>query len=332
MSMMEGQLRTLRDVSATRVLRSELLAMATAAARARPGQTETLRLVCPSLSESRIEKEWGAAADALRPKVLERLSLQVVFPDGRTRIFGAHQNARLDRAPIERGIDRDKLRLPQRDLAFAVEKLLVWAWLTRKGPLTRKWLERTAGCTYPTVAAVVRRLGSALRRHPDRRIEVTHVPRGEWVRLFGISGEARSTLRLADVSDQRSDPARLLRRLTQAAPAGVAVGGVAGAHHYHRQLDLVGLPRLDLSVHAPGRDAVIGFVRRLDPALTQVTDPAAPAVVVLHFVRHKEALVVPHPAGLPWADPVECILDLHEAGLQAQASELLEALTPPASA
>lgn len=305
--------------------------MATAAARARPGQTETLRLVSPGLSESRIEEEWCAAALALRPKVLERLSLQVVFPDGRTRIFGAHQGVRLDRPPSEPAVHEDRRRLPQRNLAFAVEKLLVWAWLTRKGPLTRKWLERTAGCTYPTVASVVRRLGSALRRHPDRRIELTHLPRGEWVRLFGISSEARCTFRFADTSDQRSDPMRLLRRLVQAAPAGVAVGGVAGARHYDRGLDLVGLPRLDLSVHAPGRDADIGFVRRLDPALTQVTDPAAPAVVVLHFVRHQETLFMPNPAGLPWADRVECLLDLHEAGLQAQASELLEALTPPAS-
>lgn len=140
------------------------------------------------------------------------------------------------------------------------------------------------------------------------------------------------TLRFADVSDQRSDPTRLLRRLTQAAPAGIAVGGVAGARHHHPNLDLAGLPRLDLSVHAPGREADIGFVRRLDPALTQVTDPAAPAVVILHFVRHHEALFVPGPSGQPWADPLECLFDLHEAGLQAQAAELLEAFTPPVSA
>ncbi len=165
--------------------------------------------------------------------------------------FGAHRGGRLDRAAIERDVARRGLRLPQRDLAFAVEKLLVWAWLTRKGPLTRKWLERAAGCTYPTVASVVKRLGSALRRHPDRRVELTHVPRGEWVRLLGIASEARCTLRFADVSDQRSEATRLLRRLTQAAPVGVAVGGVAGARHYHPRLDLVGLPRVDLSVHAP---------------------------------------------------------------------------------
>ncbi len=100
---------------------------------------------------------------------------------------------------------------------------------------------------------------------------------------------------------------------TAAACAAIG-GGVAGARHYHPKLDLAGLPRLDLSVHTPGREADIGFVRRLDPALTQVTDPAAPAVVVLHFVRHQEALFAASASGLPWADPLECFFDLHEAG------------------
>lgn len=103
--------------------------------------------------------------------------------------------------------------------------------------------------------------------------------------------------------------ARILRselRLSQAAPTGVAVGGVAGARHYHPGLDLVSLPRLDLSVHAPEREAD------------------------LRFVRHQAALFAPSAAGLLWADPLECFFDLHESGLQAQASELLEALTPPA--
>jgi hypothetical protein len=174
----------------------------------------------------------------------------------------------------------------------------------------------------------VKRLGSAVHRHPDRRIELTHVPRDEWARLFALSGEARSVMRFADRSGQPEAPAALLRRLGKAAPDGVAVGGVAGARHYHPELDLVGLPRLDLSVHAPTRDVEIGFVARLDPALKQVKDPAEPAQLVLHFVRHEDPLFTTNPGGLPWADPVECLLDLNEAGLEAQALEFLDAATP----
>ena len=196
----------------------------------------------------------------------------------------------------------------------------------RKGPLTRAWLQRSAGCSYPTVAAGVKRLGDAVLRHPDRRIELKYLPRQEWARFFALSGSARSTLRFADRSDQPSSGDALLRRLRRLAPGRVAVGGVAGARHYSPDLDLIGLPSLALSVHAPNRDVDLGFVRRLEPALKPVPDPTHPALLSLHFIRHREPLFFG--AGVPWADSVECLLDLHEAGLESQAFELLDRLRP----
>jgi hypothetical protein len=324
---MGSEVRTLRDTAAARVLRAELMAMASLVAR-NPSRTATVQLVRPRISEERLEAEWRGAARALRPAVLSRLSLQVIFPGGRSRVFGTSRGVPPDSSSGTEPASANGVRLPPRDLSFAVEKLLVWAWLTRRGPLTRKWLERATGCSYPTVAAVVKRLGSAILRHPDRQIELTHVPRDEWARLFALSGEARSVMRFADRSGQAESPAALLRRLGKVAPDGVAVGGVAGARHYVPELDLTGLPRLDLSVFAPTRDVEIGFVARMDPGLKQVTDRAEPAQLVVHFVRHAEALFTPNPGGLPWADPVECLLDLNEAGLQAQALEFLDAVTP----
>lgn len=322
---MESQVRTLEGTRAARILRAELMAMAGAAARD-PSRTRTLRLVHPGLSETRLQQEWSAAAEALRPEVLALLSVQAVFPDGHSRVFGGTGRTvphvgMADDAPRTGGV-----RLPSRDLSFVVEKLLVWAWLTRSGPLTRKWLEGTAGCSYPTVASVVRRLGSAVHRHPDRRIELRYLPHEEWSRLLAFSGEARSVMRFADRSGRPSTAAAMLRRLATLPLAGVAVGGVAGARHYHPDLDLVGLPRLDLSVHCPGRSADVGFVEQLDSALKELNDPGEPAQLVLHFVRHKEPLFTPSSNALPWADPIECLLDLHEARLEAQALEFLEAL------
>lgn len=324
---MQAEVRTLHDTAAARILRAELMAMASAVAR-HPGQTAVLRLVRPRISEKRLEDEWRAAADALRPAVLSRLSLQVFFPSGRSRVFGVSRGVPPHVKTGSEAVRTGGIRLPPRDLSFAVEKLLVWAWLTHTGPITRKWLERTAGCSYPTVASVVKRLGGAVHRHPDRRIELAYVPREEWARLFALSGEARSVMRFADRSGQREPPAALLRRLGKLAPKGIAVGGVAGARHHRPELDLVGLPRLDVSVHAPTRDVEIGFVARLDPAIKRVEDPDEPAQFILHFVRHEEPLFTLNPGGLPWADPVECLFDLNEAGLESQALEFLDAVTP----
>ena len=106
----------------------------------------------------------------------------------------------------------------------------------------------------------------------------------------------------------------------------LAIGGVLGARHYDPKLDLVGIPRLDLSQHSPRRRLDLGFIRSLDPALKLVEDPLEPATVVVHAVRHAHSLFSPREGGLQWADPIECLLDLHEARLEQQATELLDAL------
>ena len=104
-----------------------------------------------------------------------------------------------------------------------------------------------------------------------------------------------------------------------------ALGGVLAARHYHPELDLMGLPRLDLCVHSPGRWPDVSFVRRLDPALEATPNPTEPARLIVHFVRQAKSLFLEGPDGLAWADPVECLLDLHEARLEPQAAELVSA-------
>ena len=105
-----------------------------------------------------------------------------------------------------------------------------------------------------------------------------------------------------------------------------------GAKHYDPELDIVGAPRLDLSLHSPGRKLDLDFIKRLDPALKQVADPLAPASVAVHAVRHADPLFTPREGGLTWADPVECLFDLHEVRLDIQAAQFLEALQRQRSA
>jgi hypothetical protein len=74
-----------------------------------------------------------------------RLSLQVRFRDGRSRVFGACRGLPLAPAGGDAATRPGQLQLSSRDLSWVVEKLLIWVWLARNGPLTRAWLERTAG-------------------------------------------------------------------------------------------------------------------------------------------------------------------------------------------
>jgi len=85
-------------------------------------------------------------------------------------------------------------------------------------------------------------------------------------------------------------------------------------------------PRLDVSLHSPGKRLDLEFIGRLDPALKRVEDPCAPANVVVHAVRHADPQSTPRKDGLAWADPLECLFDLYEARLDMQAGQFLEAL------
>jgi len=119
----------------------------------------------------------------------------------------------------------------------------------------------------------------------------------------------RQTEAFVDESGRGGAPQRLLDRLARLHPVGVAVGGVVAARHWHPALDLHGLPRLDVTVHAPEGRMDTGFVERLDPAL--VPAPAgAPPLLVLHALPRAESLfTVDSEGGLPITDPVEALLD-----------------------
>jgi hypothetical protein len=307
----EPRVVTLVGLDAVRTLRAEVMGLALAADR-EPDAVRVLRLEAPRMTSDRIAEEWGRATRVLRPSLRRRLKVECV--PGRP---GPAASAD-DEAAI--------VRLPPPDFPFVVLKLLVSRWLVGGGPLTARWLAQAAGCSYPTVLGAIRQIGSAVRRGPARRVALAGFPRREWARLLVVADRVRSTVRFADRSGRPRAATSLAERLRGIRPDGVAVGGVLGARHHHPELDIVGLPRLDVSVHAPGRSADLTFVRRLDPGLEATSDPVAPARLVVHFVRHADPLFEKARKGLPVADPAECLLDLHEAGLEPQAVELVSGM------
>jgi hypothetical protein len=294
-----------------------------------PGSLHVLCLERPKMSQQRIEAEWRLANRVFRPEVLERLAVRVLHRDGSARSLGALPPPLAEEAC--RGMEPRRetgqiVRLPPPDFHFIILKLFVHAWLTHRGPLTARWIAQTAGCSYPTVASATRRIGRAVVRRKDRRLELQDFPSREWARLLLAADEARSTVRFADRSGQPRSTSSLTQRLEELRPPHLAKGGVLGARWHWPDLDLSGLPRLDVSVHCPGRAADLSFVRQLDPALEATADPHEPPRLVVHFVRHKDPLFEQTTDTLPWADAAECLMDLHEAGLETQAAEFARAL------
>ena len=283
-------------------------------------------LVDSPITTDRLRDEWKRAAAVLRDDILHRLVI-CLQTEGHFTGIPFDPNAKTQR--ILTGVveaERGKMSTVRTDYSFVIPKLLIHCWLTSGEPVTSEWLARTAGCSYPAVARALRPLGSLLERGTDRRVALRWFPKEEFFRLLAVADRARATVRFADQSGQPRSTESHLRRLEKLNPPGLAIGGVLGAKHYYPNLDLVGTPRLDLSLHSPGRLMNLDFVKQLDPALKQVDDPRAPANLVVHAMRQADAQFVPREGGVAWADPVECLFDLHEARLEMQAAQFLENL------
>lgn len=266
---------------------------------------------------------WRLALELLRPALAKKLKLVAVSGRVVTAVPEEPELLEIGRqlAAVE---ERDR---PARshDAYFDVLHVLLVRWLLNQGPVQMSELGATAGLSQPTVRAGLRRLGPELRRDSRRRVELVSFPRRAWQEMVALAPRIRLPRYFADASGRPRRPEELLERLRRRAPAGIAAGGVLAARHWDRELDLTGVPRLDLCVHVPSGRPSLSFMRALDPAL-EPTDGRSSVSVAVHHVRRREALYDLANGKLPWADPVETLLDLEELRLHAQAEELVRHL------
>jgi hypothetical protein len=297
----------------------------------RPDSRAYLVLVDSAITLPRLHEEWARTAQVLRPEIQQRLHI-CLDQEGTFQGVPTNPDAGMQRILAEvvsrEGRGASSLN-PQRSAKpfYDILRILINQWIKRAGPLTSRWLGEAAGCTYPTVASALEKLERYLIRHSDRRVELKAFPKDEWFRLVANADAVRQTLRFTDRSGQPRSVESLVSRLRNLQSENIAIAGVLGARRLDPSLDLIGTPRLDLTLHCRTRRPDIGFLRQLDPAL----EPAGreePARLVIHLLRYPHRFSETDADGILWADPVECLLDLHEMRLESQALEFLEALTP----
>jgi hypothetical protein len=313
-------------LSAVRGLRDGLVKLALMLAE-HPKKQGYLLLMDTRLSLPCLTGETDGLKAAMRPDIADRLNLVVVKAGQivqKPSNVPAADLELLQRCIVESVDSRTALRTP--DKQEEVFLVILYQWVIGQGPMTSRWLEETVGCNYRTVSATIDRLESAIRRYSDRRISLKYFPDREWKRFLAVAHKSRATMLYADPSDQPRSPESLLGRLPRLGRADIAVGGVLGAKRYAPDLDIVGAPRLDLCVHAPGTHVDLDFVQQLDPALERTRDRHRPARVALHFIRRQGALFDRDDSGSLWADPVECLLELYSARLDLQAASFQEFL------
>lgn len=288
-----------------------------------------LLLIDSYVSKRRVNEEWLLIQRIINPSITKRLN---IFLKQGKRVHGwpeepnEEMSAHLTRAVKDESAEIGT-RLPKAGYFSVIFKILLLDWLGHSSQkpevMTMKRLGELAGCSYPTVASATDRLRAYLQHSRSKGIRLRRFPGEEWHSMILGADKIRATKRLVDRSGQPRRPNFLLERLANMRLDHVAVGGVPGALATYPDLNITGNPRLDLCIHAPGKIANIEFVKMLDPALEPTNDQLEPAQVVLHFVRSDHSYFEQGLPGIQRASWVECMLDLHEMRLGAQADEWL---------
>jgi hypothetical protein len=295
----------------------------------------------PLISDDRLLAEWAETTTIIQPQILNRVTFVIRRDGAPNRILG--ELSEIENTSIPHIVKN--VRLPSVTTVarsshtyFDILRILINQWIQRAGPVTSRWIAEQAGCTYPTVASALQRLHKYLIRSSDRRVQLRAFPAEEWNRLVANADEVRETIRFADGSGQPRSVDSLLQRVLRFQDVhindaslprpldSIAIAGVPGARHYFPGLDLVGAPRLDLTIHCRSRKPDIAFMGRLDPALIPCTPGQTPRVVI-HLLSQAEVFFERDSNGVLLADPVECLLDLHEMRFESQAAEFLSHLT-----
>ncbi len=281
-------------------------------------------LLCGSrVSAAGLREEWHKLLQVFSPDVASRLGLVAVLDED--VVIEPDEPLLRDIADVAASVSGRTAPALRGNRSFEVMRVLLSRWLLHRGRIAVGELQRQTGLSHPSVSKALAALGPAVERRRDRSVALRSFPNEAWAQLVALAPKVRQTSAFVDESGRGGDPQRLLDRLRRTPPPGVAVAGVAAARHWHSGLDLEGLPRLDLSVHAPDGGMDAAFVARLDPALVPAP-PGTPPLLVLHAVPRAQSLFAPGDATLPWADPVEALLDLYELRLIEQADDLVRAL------
>lgn len=324
-----GTLFEVKDqVRDLRQLKAALLQLAMALGHA-PGYSGALVLVDPVVTWERLGQEWEGLRRALNQDVFRRLHLVVREADAFRGIpeNPVPQEQSVINEIIGNLISRRQSR-PRRSSGsfYDVLRVLLVSWFRREGPLTTKRICEITGYSYPTVAQALHDLEPRLMRQSDRSVELMAFPQGDWMRFVSNSAKLRGSAVFTDRSGSPRPAEKIIERLRKVLGGNVAVGGILGARHYLPGIDLVGTPRLDVTLDGAAEATLAETIERVDPGLKPARR-GEPGSLVVHFSRLAEPLFTRKGEKL-WADEVDCLLDLHDAHLESQAQELLEHLSP----
>lgn len=291
-----------------------------------------LVLIDPKVTSETIADVWTEASRIFHPELVKRLSLIEVRTAKREEVsLKCYPNDRPDQELARiRDLVRERLQEtgPSRRSSvpgnsfYEVLRVLMLRWLNPGLlPITISQLGDETGYSYKPVRKALDELSRHLEQYGHSGVELKSFPREAWSRLLLDADTVRDTIRFWPEGEMPRTPASMLKRffqLPKEETSHVGIGGVEGARYHAPDLDLLGQPRLDFTVHCPTGDPDLGFLRKLDASLKPAEKGEDACSVVVHLLRRPRDYFDDR-----FADPAECLLDLQEMRLDAQARAFL---------
>ncbi|MDF1576749.1 MAG: hypothetical protein P1P86_16305 [Bacteroidales bacterium] len=284
------------------------------------------------ISPKRLRDEWKAMSRIFHPGIFSRLGI-IRFANGKQSAYmGIADDSILQVAQVIREKlhfeRKSSLERKKQDAYYEILHALLVNWFRKTGPLQIKQLSEVTGYSYPTIGTALGRIEKVLIRHTDRRIELRSFPTEEWFRLVSKSREIRQSK--GYTANHQRPVEQLLDRLRQHNDKDLALGGIMGARNYMPGINLIGIHRLDLSFHNWQENRIEDMIHQLDPGLREARSGELPQLVT-HRLFTTDSFFQASNEGY-YADEVDCLLDLHEAKLEGQATEFLDHLKRNATA
>ncbi len=284
-----------------------------------PDMHAVVSIVRGRLQDRRITTEIAAVRRITAPAILQRLHAGVLPAPPADPCAGLEPWLRTP--GLAEAISRNPWMQhgPARPAFPQVLMVLVQDLLGGTPVRTRHELERITDLSYPAVARALSEIGS-LVDDGYRSLRLRDFPRDAWDRLLANRSAWRRSQHYCVGTGLPFRPERVLRQIRDLDRRDLAVGGVIGARSY-RPIDLVGVSRLDISMHAPVGMMDLAWVTEVAPDLRPCVAGELPHLVV-HAVRRTESLFTESNDGRI-ADRAEVLLDLYELRLEEQATTFI---------
>lgn len=283
------------------------------------------------IAESKLTKRrvWGELEQfksVIDPELVPRVHIAFVSEDLRSPVSDRSDNlSRWLMHFVDHQLPKDA---PKGIAPRTVFAHLVRSWLDGQEAIPVKSIQEATLLSYPTVAKVLEDLDAKriLMRTSDRRVGLIDFPWEEWRRWSTSGTSKQETLHYVDPTGLPVVVGRLASRLNPTAYPQLALSGVIGAKHYFPELDIRGQTRLDLVATGSADSFDHEVIRELDPALELADAKAKEAAVVVHFPEQRSHTLFRVDGDKQWADPLDCLADLYEMHLDAQADEMVRFL------